>query len=101
MTAREYCNIYGHEPERKFVWAKSCVGIVFTKPDGFDSGIRSRFLPKEQCVTALDLFRFVARYNMEDWTIDYTDEFQYSYYNAEVEVVNHGRVLYRFTVAQN
>lgn len=98
MTAREYCNIYSHEPDRKFVWAKSCLGIVFLKSSGFGSGIRSRFLPKEQCATALDLFRFVTKYNMEDWTLDYSDVW---HCNDEVETGNHGRVLYEFTVAQD
>lgn len=99
MTAREYCNLYNYEPERKLAWARGCVGLVFTQFDTFGRRVRSRFLPKEKCVTPLDLSRFVTKYNMEDWAMEGTDERHY----ANVEVIrateeSHGRVLYTFTV---
>ena len=76
MTAIEFCNLYNYNKElyRKFAWAVGCVGIIFTELDRFGRGVRSRFLPKEQCVVVFDLLRFVAKYNMEDWVMRSTDE---------------------------
>ena len=76
MTAIELCNLYNYNKElyRKFAWAGGCVGIIFTELDRFGRGIRSRFLPKEQCVVVFDLLRFVTKYNMEDWAMRCTDE---------------------------
>ena len=76
MTAREFCNLYNYNEEldRKFAWAGGYVGIIFTELDRFGRGVRSRFLPKEQCVVVFDLLRFVAKYNMEDWAMRCTDE---------------------------
>lgn len=98
MTAREYCNLYDYQPDRKIAWPKSRVGLIFTKYDGFGRSVRHKFLPKEQCVTYLDLCRFVTKYNIENWVIEGTDERPYI---ATTYAENHGRVLYRFTVAQN
>ena len=76
MTAIEFCNLYNYNEEldRKFAWAKGCSGVIFTELDRFGRGVRSRFLPKEQCVVVFDLLRFVAKYNMEDWVMRSTDE---------------------------
>ena len=76
MTAREFCNLYNYNEElyRKFAWAGGWVGIIFTELDRFGRGVRSRFLPKEQCVVVFDLLRFVTKYNMEDWVMRSTDE---------------------------
>ena len=76
MTAIEFCNLYNYNEEldRKFAWAGGYVGIIFTELDRFGRGVRSRFLPKEQCVVVFDLLRFVAKYNMEDWAMRCTDE---------------------------
>ena len=76
MTAREFCNLYNYNEEldRKFAWAGGRVGIIFTELDRFGRSVRSRFLPKEQCVVVFDLLRFVAKYNMEDWVMRSTDE---------------------------
>ena len=76
MTAIEFCNLYNYNKElyRKFAWAVGCVGIIFTELDRFGRSVRSRFLPKEQCVVVFDLLRFVTKYNMEDWVMRSTDE---------------------------
>ena len=76
MTAREFCNLYNYNEElyRKFAWAGGCVGIIFTELDRFGRGVRSRFLPKEQCAVVFDLLRFVTKYNMEDLAMRCTDE---------------------------
>lgn len=76
MTAIEFCNLYNYNKElyREFAWAGGYVGIIFTELDRFGRGVRSRFLPKEQCVVVFDLLRFVAKYNMEDWAMRCTDE---------------------------
>ena len=76
MTAIEFCNLYNYNEElyRKFAWAKGCVGVIFTELDRFGRGVRSRFLPKEQCVVVFDLLRFVTKYNMENWVMRCTDE---------------------------
>ena len=76
MTAIEFCNLYNYNKElyRKFAWAGGYVGIIFTELDRFGRGVRSRFLPKEQCVVVFDLLRFVTKYNMEDWDMKCTDE---------------------------
>ena len=76
MTAREFCNLYSYNEEldRKFAWTKGCAGVIFTELDRFGRGVRSRFLPKEQCVVVFDLLRFVTKYNMEDWVMRSTDE---------------------------
>ena len=75
MTAREFCNLYNYNEElyRKFSWARGCAGVIFTELDRFGRSVRSRFLPKEQCVVVFDLLRFVAKYNMEDWVMRSTD----------------------------
>ena len=85
MTAREFCNLYNYNEElyRKFAWAGGCVGIIFTELDRFGRGVRSRFLPKEQCVVVFDLLRFVAKYNMEDWDMRCADELP----GADVETI--------------
>lgn len=85
MTAREFCNLYNYNEEldRKFAWAGGCVGIIFTKLDRFGRGVRSRFLPKEQCVVVFDLLRFVTKYNMEDWAMRCADELP----GADVETI--------------
>ena len=76
MTAIEFCNLYNYNKElyRKFAWAVGCVGIIFTELDRFGRGVRSRFLPKEQCAVVFDLLRFVTKYNIEDWVMRSTDE---------------------------
>ena len=76
MTAIELCNMYNYNEEldRKFAWEVGCVGIIFTEVDRFGRGVRSRFLPKEQCVVVFDLLRFVTKYNMEDWAMRCADE---------------------------
>ena len=76
MTAIEFCNLYNYNKElyRKFAWAVGCVGIIFTELDRFGRGVRSRFLPKEQCIVVFDLLRFVTKYNMEDLAMRSTDE---------------------------
>ena len=76
MTAIEFCNLYNYNKElyRKFAWAGGCVGIIFTELDRFGRGVRSRFLPKEQCIVVFDLLRFVTKYNMEDLAMRSTDE---------------------------
>lgn len=76
MTARDFCNLYNYNEELyiKFAWARGCAGVIFTELDRFGRGVRSRFLPKEQCVVVFDLSRFVAKYNMEDWVMRCTDE---------------------------
>lgn len=76
MTAREFCNLYNYNEElhRRFAWAKGCAGVIFTELDRFGRSVRSRFLPKEQCVVVFDLLRFVTKYNMEDWVMRSTDE---------------------------
>ena len=76
MTAIELCNMYNYNEEldRKFAWEVGCVGIIFTEVDRFGRGVRSRFLPKEQCVVVFDLLRFVTKYNMEYWAMRCTDE---------------------------
>ena len=85
MTAREFCNLYNYNEEldRKFAWAGGCVGIIFTELDRFGRGVRSRFLPKEQCVVVFDLLRFVTKYNMEDWDMRCADELP----GADVETI--------------
>lgn len=102
MTARDYCNLCDWLPDRKFPWPRRHAGFAFTKFDRFGRSVESRFLPKEQCVTVFDLFRFVAKYNMEDWIIGGADEPPYvGIATTEVEAVNHGRVICRFTMVQN
>ena len=82
----EFCNIiynYNEELDRKFAWAEGCVGIIFTELERFGRGVRSRFLPKEQCVVVFDLLRFVTKYNMEDWAMRCADELP----GADVETI--------------
>ena len=85
MTAIELCNMYNYNEEldRKFAWEVGCVGIIFTEVDRFGRGVRSRFLPKEQCVVVFDLLRFVTKYNMEYWAMRCTDELP----GADVETI--------------
>lgn len=70
MTAIEYCNLYGYEQDKILAWTDRCVGLIFTKFDRRDRSIRRRFLPREQCVTAFDISRFVTKYNMENWSME-------------------------------
>lgn len=74
MTAREFCNLYNYEPDRKLAWAKDCVGVTFTKFDRFGRIVKMRFLHKRQVATAFDISRFVAEHNMENWAVKAVDE---------------------------
>lgn len=98
MTAREFCNLYNYEPDRKLSWAKGCVGLTFTKFDNFGRAIKRRFLPKEQAIVSLDISKFVSKYNMEDWAMRGVDERPHDIVDLATIVADNRR-SYRFTVA--
>lgn len=107
MTAREFCNLYNYEPDRKLAWAKDCVGVTFTKFDRFGRIVKRRFLHKQLAATAFDVSRYVAEYNMENWATRAVDErpndlvdfvTELDDIHAPTTEANHGRVLYTFTV---
>ena len=101
MTALGFCRIYNNEPYEKLIWAKDCVGITFTKFDGFGRIVKMRFLYRQQALTAFDVFRFVAKYNIEKWVIKVVDQLPnelVDFATGVLEEVNRDGVLYRFTV---
>lgn len=98
MTAREFCNLYNYEPDRKLSWAKDCVGVTFTKFDRYGRIVNRRFLSKEQATVSFDISKFVSKYNMENWAVRAVDERPHDPVDF-VTMMADNRRSYSFTVA--
>lgn len=101
MTAWQFCRMYNNEPYEKLIWPKDCVGITFTKFDEFGRIVKMRFLHRQQAVTAFDVSRFVAKYNIEKWIIKFVYQQPnelVDFVTGVLEEVNRDGVLYTFTV---
>lgn len=98
MTAREFCNLYNYEPDRKLSWAKDCVGVTFTKFDRYGRIVNRRFLSKGQATVSFDISKFVSKYNMENWAVRAVDERPHDPVDF-VTMMADNRRSYSFTVA--